>query len=340
VEVRILKEDLVGRIEQGRAARVPAAVRLAAFCVLAMALLVPLDATAQQESGRAAGVAKLPKKIRGLDYGPFRPIQRPGGPCPTQDEILEDFRLLRKSTKLLRTYGLLDCRLGEKSIVAAAATRRKLALGVWLGRDPAGNDRELAELERLVEIGLGRVVLLIVGNEALLRGDITLPELLEAIERVREIAPGIAITTSEPWHIWVGEDSRYTDVSTLIDEVDIAFINAHPYWDGACAEDAVDAVFDRVARLEAAWPELRVVISETGWPTRGETNQCAEPSVEAQQAFTREFLCRARKAKLGYFFFSAFDELWKVPEAESAWGLFDADREAKHELTNVKRCPR
>ncbi len=58
----------------------------------------------------------------------------------------------------------------------------------------------------------------------------------------------------------------------------------------------------------------RVVIGETGWPSAGSPNNEAVPSLENQRRFYLEFLALADANNVDYFYFDAFDELWKIEE--------------------------
>jgi exo-beta-1,3-glucanase (GH17 family) len=92
----------------------------------------------------------LPLRTIGVDYGPFREGQQPGGPCPSLDEVRSDLGLLRRMANTVRTYGLSDCHIGETMVTAVqGVVGLHLCLGLWLGPDATANAQELAELTRL-----------------------------------------------------------------------------------------------------------------------------------------------------------------------------------------------
>jgi len=289
-----------------------------------------------------------PGQVIGLDYGPFRDGQRPGGPCPSQQQVAEDLQILTSALGLLnsvRSYGVLDCDLGEKILVATRTAGLTLALGTWLSADRATNRTEIEGLRRLASTtGLSGVLGIVVGSEVLLRGDLPMAELIQAIQEVRTIVPGIPVATVEPWHIWLGLDGRYPNPTPLIEAVDVIAVNVHPYWEGVCIGQAVDFVFDRVGRVQIAHPGKLVAVSETGWPTSGESRGCAVPSLLNQSRFLVEFVCRAITGpnRLHFYLFSAFDERWKAAlglEVEAHWGLSNPDRTPKHDFAALGPCP-
>ena len=104
---------------------------------------------------------------------------------------------------------------------------------------------------------------MIVGNEALLRGDQTVEQMIGHLKRVRKNvwAP---VSLAEPWHIWL----KYPE---LVKQVDFIAVHILPYWEGIDVEQAVDYVVFRYEQLKAAYPEKRIVIAEVGWPSNGRT---------------------------------------------------------------------
>ncbi|MEK7699866.1 MAG: hypothetical protein AAB332_05630, partial [Planctomycetota bacterium] len=238
----------------------------------------------------SAAVFSASPRIKGVNYGPFRDGQRPGGPCPSSTEVQSDMKILKRMANAIRTYGLLDCKLGENILLATKNAHVKLTLGLWLSGDKDANRKEVDELKRLASQGLQNVIAVVVGSEVLLRGDLTLEELINYINQVRDVVPGIKVTTSEPWDIWLGSDKRYPNITPLINAVDFIFLVIHPYWEKICIDQAVDAVFERFNMVKETYPTKKVMISETGWPSGGEPNGCAVPSLENQRKFIKEFI--------------------------------------------------
>jgi exo-beta-1,3-glucanase (GH17 family) len=291
---------------------------------------------------RASGFPRRPPPIQGVNYGPFRDGQRPGGLCPTIHQVTRDLPVLQNMATAIRTFGLVDCDLGEKILSSIRARRRahlQVALGLWISADRDANEREIEKLEALARAGLlGPVITIVVGNEVVLRGDLSPAELRDYIEQVRALGLGIPLTTAEPWSIWVGPGG-----TELASACDLVFANIYPYWERICIEDAVDFVFERYSAVRLAHPTKNVTISETGWPSCGDSQGCAEPGVENQNHFLTKFLCRALKENVSFYLFEAFDEAWKS-DAEgpvgACWGLYGSDRRPKHSVTTVLNCPR
>ena len=77
----------------------------------------------------------------------------------------------------------------------------------------------------------------------------------------------------------------------------------------------------------------KVIISETGWPTSGESCGDAEPSYEnALQYFINTYQW-AEQDNVEIFYFSSFDEAWKTGDEGDVgayWGLWDKDGELKY----------
>jgi exo-beta-1,3-glucanase (GH17 family)/glycosyltransferase involved in cell wall biosynthesis len=224
----------------------------------------------------------------------------------------------------VRTYSALGT-LGD---VPALAARHgmKVAVGAWLGIDRERNDREI---ERTIQLANrhANVERVIVGNEVLWRGDLSISDLSADLDHVRA-ATKKPVSTAETWDGWL----KYPE---LVEHVDYIAVHMLPYWEGVDVESAVDYVVDKMQRLQERYPGKQIVIGEVGWPSEGRTRQSAVASRANEALFLRRFLERARHEGYSYYLMEAFDQPWKE-QAEGAvgayWGVYNADREQKFEF--------
>jgi exo-beta-1,3-glucanase (GH17 family) len=125
---------------------------------------------------------------------------------------------------------------------------------------------------------------LIVGNEVLLRGDLSDEQLRAAIEQVRaRLGRAVPLTTAEPPDQWL----EHPDLAKVVD-----FITVHiyPFWRGKAINTAVDFLNKEYQKIEKAFPGKHIVIGETGWPSAGPPNGAAVPSDENQARYLRAFI--------------------------------------------------
>ncbi|OPG89965.1 hypothetical protein B2I22_18950 [Bacillus spizizenii] len=75
-----------------------------------------------------------------------------------------------------------------------------------------------------------------------------------------------------------------------------------------------------------------MIIAETGWPSKGEEVQNAKPSTENLMRYFIEAQKWASKEQINLFYFSSFDESWKIHYegwAGTSWGLWDTNENFK-----------
>src|SRR3546814_352836 len=149
----------------------------------------------------------------------------------------------------------------------------------------------------------------IVGNESLLRDDVTPDELIQYLRLVRRSVHQ-PVSTAEPWHVWLQHPE-------LAKEVDFIGIHVLPYWEGVPVENALEHVLARYEEISAAFPDKKVVITEVGWPSDGPQIGMAEPSRVNQAWFLRTFLNYAEDHGLDYYIMEAFDQPWKAGDRKS-----------------------
>jgi exo-beta-1,3-glucanase (GH17 family)/cellulose synthase/poly-beta-1,6-N-acetylglucosamine synthase-like glycosyltransferase len=275
-----------------------------------------------------------PSKIQGFSFSPMREDDDPAKDLlPSVDEIDADLALLQDETYAVRTYSVSGT-LREIPRLARAHGMN-VALGAWLDKDKEGNEQEIAQLIPLAKENYRNVIRVIVGNEAILREEITVEEAIGYLDRVRNELD-VPVSTAEPWHVWVAHPE-------LADHVD--FIAAHllPYWEGIPVDAAVDYVVQRYEELKKAFPNKPIMIGEVGWPSNGRTRKGAEASPANQAKFLRRFLKHAEKEKYTYYIMEAFDQPWKR-DSEGAigsyWGVYDVHRDPKFHFTEpIVRVP-
>ncbi len=275
-----------------------------------------------------------PARIQGFSFQPMRADDDPTkSTYPTIEEIDEDLALLQDEVHAVRTYSVTQT-LSEIPQLAAGHGLN-VTLGGWLDKRLEIND---AQLERLVEVYREtphNVVRVIVGNEVLLRKDLTVDQLIDYIKRVkREVwAP---VSTAEPWHVWLTHPE-------LVEQVDFIAVHLLPYWEGIPVDEAVDYVVMRYEQLQETYPGVPIVISEVGWPSYGRKRKGAEASLHNQTQFLRRFLNVAERSGYIYYIMEAFDQPWKRKiegAIGSYWGVYDAEREPKFTFTEpVVRIP-
>ncbi len=264
-----------------------------------------------------------PKRIQGFSFSPFRVDQSAvDHVLPSAAEIDEDLKLISTKTHAIRTY-TVEGTLGE---VPALAKKYglKVTLGAWIDTDYAKNDREIERLIAIAKEHKSVIRRIIVGNEALLRDDLTSDELSAYIARVREEVD-IPVSTAEPWHVWFKHPE-------MVNHVDFIATHMLPYWEGVHVNRAVDYVVDHVNLLKATFPDKEILIAEVGWPSNGRTRHFAQASQANEAIFLRRFLARAEKEKYSYYLMEAFDQPWKKVTEGSVgayWGVYDVYRQPK-----------
>jgi exo-beta-1,3-glucanase (GH17 family)/cellulose synthase/poly-beta-1,6-N-acetylglucosamine synthase-like glycosyltransferase len=275
-----------------------------------------------------------PTRIQGYSFSPMRADDNPElAVYPTIAEIDEDLALLQGEAHAIRTY-TVDGTLAQVPRLAKAHGLN-VSIGAWIGSDAAANAAELQRLVKIINASHRNIVRVFVGNEAILRRDLRVAELIEQIDRIRAMTR-IPVSTAEPWHIWL----KYPE---LAEHVDFIAIHLLPYWEGLPIDKAVDYSFSRLQQVQEAFPDKEVIIGEIGWPSNGRRNRGAEPSQANQSRFLRRALSRAEREEVTYYVMEAFDQPWKVKREGAIgtyWGVYDADREPKFALTQpVVRIP-
>ena len=269
-----------------------------------------------------------PSRIQGFSFSPMQawndPVKKKQ---PTEQEIDSDLKLLANTTNAVRSYTVE----GVQAKIPALARKYgiNVTLGAWLSKDLKQNDEEIASVIRLAKENYRNVIRVIVGNEVILRNDLTVKQVSGYLDKVRD-ALDIPVSTAEPWHIWI----KNPDLAAHVD-----FIGTHmlPYWEGIHLERAVDFVVEHIAMLENAFPDKPIVIAEVGWPSNGRIRRQAVASPANEATFLRRFIERAEKLGYIYYVMEAFDQPWKrVTEGAvgSYWGVYDVKRQPKFPFTS------
>ena len=268
------------------------------------------------------------EKLYGVCFGPYI-----DGQDPTKNGSIDESQIRSRlsgvgsSVKWIRTYA---CTGGlEKTGSIAHEMGLKIATGAWLSSDTKANEKEIQSLINLGKSGDSDV--LVVGNEALLRGDLTEEQVITYIRQVKSALPDIPVTTVEPYTVWQSHPN-------LIDEVDLVYINLYPFWDRVEISKATPYAKEKFLDIQKIAKGKSVVISETGFPSAGDQVGSAVPSLENANRYFREIVAWSENENIPVFYFELYDEKWKSntgPEVEAHWGILNADGSRK-----LSFCPK
>jgi exo-beta-1,3-glucanase (GH17 family)/cellulose synthase/poly-beta-1,6-N-acetylglucosamine synthase-like glycosyltransferase len=284
---------------------------------LVVALVLCVHAGLWTALQRQQPAPSIDNPLASVSYSPYT---RSLDERPTEEQIRADLKILSPYTNSVRTYSST----GGNELVPAIAAEfgLKVTLGIWIDKNAARNEREIASAIALAR-RYSNINAIVVGNETIFRGEKTIDQLAALIQKVKRQV-SVPVTTGEIWSVWI----EHPELAAQVD-----FIAAHilPYWEGVTAKQAVDYTIEFYEKLRRAHPGKRIVIAEFGWPSAGYNFHKAEPGRIEQITVLRDFLSRADAYGIDYNIIEAFDQPWKSNEGSVGmyWGLFDASRHAK-----------
>ncbi|MFZ5895025.1 MAG: glycosyl hydrolase family 17 protein [Myxococcota bacterium] len=144
----------------------------------------------------------------------------------------------------------------------------------------------------------------------------------------------VAVGTAEVW-------DRLAQHPELVTASDVVLAHAHSFWAGVSVDSAVryaKLAYDTLARVADG---REIILGEVGIPTEGLQRDSAIPTVENANRFLLEMSTWAAQTGVRFYYFSAFDELWKFGEPDgvgSHWGIWDQGGVFKSGLQDAFNC--
>jgi exo-beta-1,3-glucanase (GH17 family) len=260
-------------------------------------------------------------KLMCVSYAPFRGSQTPlvASTHIAAEQIAQDLEQLAKITDCVRTYSI-DNGLDQVPELAAKMGL-KVIQGIWLGSNRLKNLAQISTVVRLAKEFPGVIQSVVVGNEVLLRGEMTTGDLAAIIRGVKAQVD-VPVTYADVWEYWLRNREIY-------DAVDFITIHILPYWEdfpirAKWAAAHVDAIRRRMA---VAFPGKEILIGETGWPSQGRMRDGALPSRTNQARVVSEILDLAKQENFRVNLIETYDQPWKRQLEGTVggyWGLFDS----------------
>ena len=264
-------------------------------------------------------------KLLCVSYAPFRGAQTPLVPTThiAAEQIAQDLAQLAKISDCVRTYSIEN---GLDQVPGLAAkVGLKVIQGIWLGSDRLKNAAQVSTVIGLTKQYPGVISAVVVGNEVLLRGEMTTSDLAAVIRSVKSQVT-VPVTYADVWEFWLRNREIY-------EAVDFVTIHILPYWEdipirAKYAAAHVDAIRKRLA---VAFPGKEILIGETGWPSEGRMRAGALPSRTNQARVVSEILAMAKQENFRVNLIEAYDQPWKrrlEGTVGGYWGLLDSVQRA------------
>jgi glycoside/pentoside/hexuronide:cation symporter, GPH family len=259
--------------------------------------------------------------LHGLCFSPYLEGQNIGDQL-SKTQITKRMNVIAPYTQWVRSF---SCTEGNEHIPKVAHQNKlKTMVGAWIGDDKTQNETEINALIKLGKSGF--VDIAVVGNEALMREELTEEELIAYINRVKEALPGIPVGYVDAYY-------QFVKRSELIDACDVILVNCYPFWEGCNIDQSTTYLKQMYAVTQLVANGKPVIITETGWPNQGDSLESAIPTEINAMRYFIETSNWANKNKIPFFYFSSFDESWKVHhegDVGARWGIWDKNEKLKY----------
>lgn len=301
---------------------IPFALTILVLFFLTCTSFPALASTTYPEGDQLTFSSQDINKLYGINFSPYIDGQNPEyGSQVDMNQITERMKIIAPYTFWVRTYGVAGGL--EYAGPVAHEMGLKAAVGAWLSGDTKANDRQINEL--INESKAGYVDLAIAGSETLLRNDLSEDQLINYIKRVKQEVPYVNVTTAE-------EYNKLITHPKVMAECDVIMYNSYPYWEGVSIDNAIERQDNIHKSIAVKVKNKPIIVSETGWPSAGNTIGNAVPSSENSVRYFKDFVSWAGKNNVQYFYFEAFDETWKATregQQGAHWGIWDKDGNMK-----------
>jgi exo-beta-1,3-glucanase (GH17 family) len=259
-------------------------------------------------------------QIHGVSFSVYLEGQGPGS-LISETQVRERMKIIKPYVKWVRSF---SCQDGNEIIPRIAHEfGLKTLVGAWLDSDTEKNEEEIKAVIKLAREGHADIVA--VGNEVLLRGDLEEESIIGYIKRVKKEVGNIPVAYVDAYYVF----ANYPEICNACD---IIMANCYPFWEGFPREHSLSYMKNMYQIARNAAGSKKVIISETGWPSRGSAEKEAVPSFENAIKYFINTFEWANEEDIEIFYFSSFDETWKIDaegDVGAYWGLWDKDGKLK-----------
>jgi GPH family glycoside/pentoside/hexuronide:cation symporter len=259
--------------------------------------------------------------MHGICFTPYEEGQNIGD-ILSKEQIERRMEIVAPHTKWIRSFSCTD---GNELIPQVAKAKGlKTMVGAWIGYDKEENEKELNALIDLAKKGF--VDIAVVGNEVLIREELSEANILEYIRRVKSALPDIPVGYVDAYY-------QFIEKPSLVDACDLILANCYPFWEGASIDEASAYLRKMYEVTQSAAKGKKVIITETGWPNMGTSTHAAEPSESNAMKYFINVNNWAEAEGVEVFYFSSFDESWKVHhegDVGARWGIWNKNEKLKY----------
>lgn len=265
------------------------------------------SSSSPQSSGSSGsgGLSSVPTAIT---YTPYNDDSS----CKSSDQVSSDLQEIHsKGISKIRVYGT-DCNSLDTILSAASSLGIKVNQGLWI--DDQGVDSINDAVESLIQYGQSNgwdvFDYITVGNEAINSGYCSVSDLISKIKSVKSQLQNAgysgSVITSEPPVSFENNPELCTESG-----IDFVGVNPHSYFDsGISADQAGQFVKGQVQLAQNACPNMKIVVTETGYPSDGDQNGDNIPSPSNQIIAVNSIL---QEMDNDVTILSFFNDKWKNP---------------------------
>ncbi|MCB9809710.1 glycosyltransferase [Candidatus Peribacteria bacterium] len=256
----------------------------------------------------------MPEKLPCVSYDPHYALR---GYNPQHDQAVispqqleRDMAFLQRITSCVRVYSSTG---GLQRLPRIAQQYgMNVIVGAWI--DPQYPERTRQEIDNALWMANNNsnVPQVILGNEVLFFEQYTVPELIAILDDARSRTQ-VPLSTAEMPFNWEWHPE-------LVAHVDFLTIHAFSYWAGEPSSHSIAPLAADYKKVQRVAGGKRIFFGEVGWPSAGYQQGQAQPGVQQQGRFLREFAHRAAQEGWWYNVIEAYDQPWKLRTQEGRTG--------------------